>query len=71
MSIFKLKKDELYNQWHRNYYEIEAETIEEAVQMIKDNEVDPYDFEPIYDYSQVPIETEILDWEGNILYESK
>lgn len=71
MPIFKLKKDELYNQWHRDYYEIEAETLEEAVQMIKDCEVDPYDSVPIYDYGQVPIETEILDWEGNILYESK
>jgi len=71
MPIFKLKKDELYNQWHRDYYEIEAETIEEAVQMIKDYEVDPYDSELIYEYCPVPIETEILDWEGNILYESK
>ena len=71
MPIFKLKKDELYNQWYRGYYEIEAETLEEAIQMIKDCEVDPYDSEPIYDYCQVPIETEILDWEGNILYDDK
>lgn len=69
MPIFKLKKDELYNQWRRDYYEIEAKTLEEAVQMIKDCEVDPYDY--IYDYCQMPIETEILDWEGNILYESR
>jgi len=71
MPIFKLKKDELYNQWYRGYYEIEAETLEEAIQMIKDCEVDPYDSEPIYEFCPEPIETEILDWKGNILYDGK
>ena len=32
MAIFKLKKDELVHQWYRDYYKVEADTIEEAVE---------------------------------------
>lgn len=71
MPIFKLHKDSLWEQWYRDYYEVEAETLEEAVQMIKDYDVDPYDSEPMYDFEQEPLEEEIIDQEGNILYESK
>ena len=52
MPIFKLHKDSLWEQWYRDYYEVEAETIKEAVQMIKDYDVDPYDSEPLYDFEQ-------------------
>lgn len=69
MAIFKLHKDSLWEQWYRDYYEVEAETLEKAVQMIKDYDVDPYDSEPIYDFEQEPLKEEILDNEGNILYE--
>lgn len=69
MAIFKLHKDSLWEQWYRDYYEVEAETLEKAVQMIKDYNVDPYDSEPIYDFEQEPLKEEILDNEGNILYE--
>jgi hypothetical protein len=71
MPIFKLKKDSLWEQWYRDYYEVEAETIEEAVQMIRECDVEPYDFEPMYDFCQEPLEEEIMDQEGNILYDSK
>lgn len=71
MPIFKLHKDSLWEQWYRDYYEVEAETLEEAVQMIKDYDVDPYDSEPMYDFEQEPLEQEIIDQEGNILYDSK
>lgn len=71
MPIFKLHKDSLWKQWYRDYYEVEAETIEEAVQMIKDYNVDPYDSEPLYNFEQEPLEEEIIDQEGNILYDSK
>lgn len=70
MPIFKLKKDELYKQWYRDYYEVEADTIEEAVQMIRDYDVEPYDSEPIFEFEQEPLETEIEDYEGNVLYSS-
>lgn len=71
MPIFKLHKDSLWEQWYRDYYEVEAETLEEAIQMIKDYDVDPYDSEPMYDFEQEPLEQEIIDQEGNILYDSK
>lgn len=71
MPIFKLHKDSLWEQWYRDYYEVEAETLEEAVQMIKDYDVDPYDSEQLYDFEQEPLEEEIIDQEGNILYDSK
>lgn len=71
MPIFKLHKDSLWEQWYRDYYEVEAETLEEAVQMIKDYDVDPYDSEPLYNFEQEPLEEEIIDQEGNILYDSK
>lgn len=71
MPIFKLHKDSLWEQWYRDYYEVEAETLEEAVQMIKDYDVDPYNSEPLCDFEQEPLEEEIIDQEGNILYDSK
>ena len=71
MPIFKLHKNSLWEQWYRDYYEVEAETIEEAVQMINDYDVDPYDSEPLYGFEQIPLEEKIIDQEGNILYDSK
>lgn len=71
MPIFKLTKNELFMQWYRDYYEVEAETLEEAVQMIKDQDVDPYESDPIYDFEQESLQTEIVDNEGNILYEDR
>lgn len=71
MAIFKLKKDEKISTWWRDYYEIEAETIEEAVAIILEGEVDPYDTEAMVDLQMEPTETEILDETGNIVYDSK
>ena len=48
MAIFKLKKDELFQTWYRDYYEIEAETLEEAKQMILNYEEEPYDSEQLF-----------------------
>lgn len=71
MAIFKLKKDEKISTWWRDYYEIEAESIEEAVAIILEGEVDPYDTEAMVDLQMEPTETEILDETGNIVYDSK
>lgn len=71
MAIFKLKKDEKISTWWRDYYEIEAETIEEAVAIILEGEVDPYYTEAMVDLQMEPTETEILDETGNIVYDSK
>jgi hypothetical protein len=71
MAIFKLKKDSLYENWWRDYYEIEADSIEEAVEIILSGEVDPYDTESMVDLQMEPTEIEILDETDNIVYDSK
>ena len=71
MPIFKLKKDEKIETWWRDYYEIEADSLEEAVEIILNGEVDPYDTESMVDLQMEPTETEILDEECNIVYDSK
>lgn len=71
MAIFKLKKDEKIETWWRDYYEIEADSIEEAVEIILSGEVDPYDTESMDDLQMKPTEIEILDETDNIVYDSK
>jgi hypothetical protein len=71
MAIFKLKKDEKIETWWRDYYEIEADSIEEAVEIILSGEVDPYDTESMVDLQMEPTEIEILDETDNIVYDSK
>ena len=71
MAIFKLQKEEKFATWWRDYYEIEADSIEEAVEIVLSGEVDPYDTEAIADLLSEPIETIIIDSEENIVYDSK
>jgi hypothetical protein len=71
MAIFKLKKDEKIETWWRDYYEIEADSIEEAVEIILSGEVDPYDTESMVDLQMKPTEIEILDEACNVVYDSK
>jgi hypothetical protein len=71
MPIFKLKRDEKIETWWRDYYEIEADSIEEAVEIILSGEVDPYDTESMVDLQMEPTEIEILDETDNIVYDSK
>ena len=61
MPVFELHVDSLYPVWYRDYYTIEAESLEEAVQMIKDYEVDPDESEPLFECEQEAICTEIYD----------
>lgn len=69
MPIFNLKVDSLYKQWWRDYYEVEAETKEEAIQLILDEEVDAVDSELLIEsVSQIPLKMEIMDEQGEILY---
>jgi hypothetical protein len=69
MAIFNLKVDSLCQQWWRDYYEVEAETVEEAVQLILDEEVDAVDSELLIEsISQIPLKMEIMDEQGEILY---
>ena len=61
MPIFKLYVDSLYPAWYRDYYTVEAETEEEAVQMIKNYEVEPDESEPLYEFEQEAVCTEIYN----------
>ena len=68
IMTFELSKDELFKQWHRSYYVVEAESLEKAIELVKNDEVDPYDSEPIYEFNQETLEIEILNNEGTIIY---
>lgn len=69
MPIFNLKVDSLYQQWWRDYYEVEAETQEKAMQLILDEEVDAIDSELLIEsINQIPLKMEIMDEQGEILY---
>lgn len=70
METFKLKKDEKVVMWWRDYYEVEASNLEEAIQLIADNKVSPYDSQPMPECGFDPLEMEILDEDGVIVYES-
>ena len=67
MPVFKLYADSLYPAWYRDYYTVEAETEEEAVQMIKDYEVEPDESEPLYEFEQEAVRTEIYN-EDKLIY---
>lgn len=68
MAIFKLKKDSLYENWWRDYYEIEADSLEEAINIILSGEIEPYDTENLIDALAEPVKIEILDEELNKIY---
>lgn len=47
--IFDLYEDVLSHSWHRFYYGVEAETIEEAIEEVKNGKQDCYDSELLYE----------------------
>jgi hypothetical protein len=49
MTKFKLYEDILSRSWNRYFYDVEANTIEEAVEKVRYEEVDCYDSEQIYE----------------------
>ena len=42
MTEFNLYKDTKYTNWYRQYYTVEAETLEEAINLIITNQVECY-----------------------------
>ena len=71
MSLFKLKCDRMYETWWRDFYEIEAPSVEEAIEIILSGEVEPYDTECLPELNITPIKTEILDANYEKVYESQ
>lgn len=47
--IFELHEDVKVAAWRRYFYDVEANTLEEAVQLVKDGMVDSTDMEELYD----------------------
>ena len=70
MPVFKLYADSLYPAWYRDHYTVVAETKEEAIQMIRDYEVDPDDSEPLFEFEQEAIRTEIYNGD-KLIYSEK
>ena len=71
MPIFRLTKEEKLETWWKDWYEIQADTLEQAVEIVQSGEVDPYDVESFVDLQAEPTAVEIYDSEGNLVYESR
>lgn len=71
MPVFKLTKQELIKQWWNDFYEVEADTLEEAIQKIVDYEEDPYDSEPVGEVLAAPERIIILDENRREVYDSE
>jgi hypothetical protein len=70
--IYKLYTDEYFKAVQRCTYEVEADTLEQAIEMIKDQEVIPYDYgyiEPVDCGWECDIV--IMDTEFNILHDGR
>lgn len=68
--VYKLYTDEYFKAVQRCTYEVEADTLEQAIEMIKNQEVIPYDYgylEPV-DYG---CDIVIMDTEFNILHDGR
>lgn len=69
MPIFKLKCDRRYDTWWRDHYEIQADTLNDAINIILEGDVEPYDIESLMpDLHFEPKDVEILNEEGSVLY---
>lgn len=71
MSIFNLYADELTPTWFRYYYQVEADSIEEAVQKVIDCDVECHESEQLYDFCNDATKIEIYDEiTDKLLYEN-
>lgn len=71
MAVFKLKMDELITHWYRSYFEVEADSEQEAVDKILEGEVEPYDYEPLYTGLEPVERVEILNAKSEVIYNSE
>ena len=71
MPKFNLKRDEKHKVWWRYRYTVEANTLEDAIKQVLEDEIDPYDGDMVSTLTQEPLEIEILDENDNKVYDSK
>lgn len=70
--LWKLYTDEYFKAVQRCTYEVEAETLQEAINMIKEQEVFPYDYGYIDPAEDGELEKiVIMDSNFNTLYDGK
>lgn len=65
--VFDLTEDCLERVWYRRYYEIEADTIEEAIELIKSGEAYSWDSKFLEFANGEPEYREIMD-NNKIIY---
>ena len=53
MESYNIVQDELISIWRRNYYTVEASSVDEAIKMIENEEVDCTESELLYDFEQL------------------
>jgi len=53
MESYNIVRDELISTWRRNYYTVEASSVDEAIKMIENEEVDCTESELLYDFEQL------------------
>lgn len=81
MEVFKLIVDEKIEGWRRSYIDVEADSLEEAVEMVKEDSIGAavddgiYDSEFLYETEELvkrspehPCTIEIMDRNWNLLY---
>lgn len=67
MSKHTLVIDELVSIWRRTYCEVEAESLEEAVELAKECEYEVIDSDFLYESEEI-LETEIYDETVTTMY---
>ena len=67
MSKHTLVRDDLVSIWRRTYCEVEAESLEEAIELVKDYEYEVIDSDFLYESEEI-LETEIYDETVTTLY---
>lgn len=77
MSLFELYKDVKYASWDRLYYNVEADSIEDAIEKINKGLVDEYDVVGLDIYETITPEenggfstVEILNEDYDVIYKN-
>lgn len=73
MEIFRLIRDDYVKIWRRTYFDVQAESLEKAIELVKQEDGEVLHSEFLYETEELlePINeatTEIMDEHNNIVY---
>lgn len=77
MNTYKLYRDRKNTVWDRCFFTVEAETLEEAIQLVIEDEVFPNDSEIVYDTLEWMLPSkgesteEVFDDNDDLVYSNK